>query len=169
MSELANVQGGGAAAGGATRRVTQFYDPSRGSFGPGADAALTANPQSGVGGFVERVVDGPWIGKAGPKTWVAPRAASEHTWWSRMLTGRGSYRSYVEFDVAAGELANPGGLKVVFSPYQQVIEGTVPFAGRNVTYGVLAPNYGQYIFLGTAGAGAAAGGGYLIYQATKDE
>jgi len=86
-----------------------------------------------------------------------------------MLTGRGSYRHYVEFDALPGELANPAWPKAVFSRYQQVMGPGVQLAGRTPTFGVLAPNYGQVVFLGTAVPAGAAAAGYGIYRLATDE
>lgn len=80
------------------------------------------------------------------------------------MTGRGTYTNYVEFTVSPGELANPTGLKSAFSAWQQVIPGGVDLAGRGAVFGQLAPNYGQYFFMGGLGA---AGGGMIYYGATR--
>ncbi len=129
----------------ASVRVTQFYHPSRGVFGPGASTALSSPaPASWFG----RVVDGPTS-----STWVAPRGSGEMNWFSRMLTGRGRYTNFVEFSVSPAELRNPGGVKFFYAPFQKIIPGTVDLAGRDAVFGRLAPNYGQRIFIIVLGSG----------------
>jgi YD repeat-containing protein len=150
----------GARTGSAGGRVTQFYDPARGSFGPGATEALATPPTSGAGW----VMDGPWLSTPQTTTWVAPAAAQDMNWLQRMLTGVGSSTKYVEFDAAAGELANPGGLKYLggMSPWQQTIAGEVSLAGRNEAWGQLGLNYGQYGFMGQLGSAVGRDAGVIL-------
>jgi hypothetical protein len=84
-----------------------------------------------------------------------------------MMTGRGSYRSYVEFDVSATNLNSIGGLKggLGLGQFQQFISGPVPLPGANATFGTLPANYGQSIFYGGIGVGGAA----VIYQAIRQK
>ena len=84
-----------------------------------------------------------------------------------MMTGRGSYRNYVEFDVVAADLQPIGGVKGAFGlgRYQQFVPGTVPLSGTNTTFGTLPPNYGQYIFYGGMGIG----GGVLVYEVVSND
>ncbi len=134
-------------------RVTQLYDPSRGSFGPGTSTALsspTPNP------FLR------WVEGSKGGTWVAPQRAEDISWFARMMTDRGSYTHYVEFSVSPAELQNPGGLKFLYSPFQQIIPNTINLSDRGAVFGQLKPNYGQKIFF----IAVAAGGGYLVYQST---
>ncbi len=147
-----------------TVRVTQFYDPKRGSFGPGATEALTSPPNP----FFVRILDGPIIGPGIPRTHVSPFAASEQNWWSRLLTGRGSYRHYVEFDVLATDIQTIGGLKgaVGLGRYQQYVPGTVLLVGANPSFGTLGPNYGQWIFFAGLGVG---GGGAVAYGVVNND
>jgi hypothetical protein len=126
-------------------RVTQFFDPALGSFGPGADVALSSPVTRGG-----QLLDGASVAQ----TWVAPSAAQDMNGLQRMLTGRGNLTNYVEFDAAASELSNPGGTKLMFSPWQQTMSGDVSLLGRDPVWGQLAPNYGQYGFLGQLGSTA---------------
>jgi len=142
------------------RRVTQFYDSRLGTFGPASETARVTNPARGIEGLLERLVDAP----RGPATWVAPRAAGEHTAWSRIMTGVGEYRNYVEFTVQPGEGVGPGGLKSLFSRYQQIVPGSVPLAGRDAVFGALRPNY-EYWAL--AGGLDAVGAGLLYSEREK--
>jgi len=137
-------------------RVTQFYDPFRGGFGPDALKALESAPPTNV---VERILDGTAGG-----AWVAPKAATDLGWFSRMMTGRGTYAHYVEFGATADELIAPGGVKALYAPWQRVIPGGASFSDRAATFGQLGPNYGMYLFLGGLGVGAV-GLGY--YGATR--
>ena len=132
-------------------RVTQFYDPSAGSFGPGTARALESAAHSNIWA---RAIDGTASG-----SWVAPRAASEMNWFSRIMTGRGTYTNYIEFSVSPKELANPGGIKALYSPWQQIIPGGANLAGRGAVFGQLGTNYGMYFFLGGV-SGAGIGLGY---------
>lgn len=81
-----------------------------------------------------------------------------------MWTGRGTYRHYVEFDVSAPELERVGGLYGVMGlgRYQQFVSSSVLLQGRNPVFGQLGTNYGQYIFVGGLGAGAAGTGYWII-------
>ena len=137
-------------------RVTQFYNPSRGTFGPGASTALSSPAPTNP---LLRLIEGPTGG-----AWVAPQSAEDMNWFLRMMTGRGNYIHYVEFSVSPSELQNPSGVKFIVSPFQQVVPNTVDLAGRNAVFGQLAPNYGQMIFFIGVGSSAATSGGYLIYQ-----
>jgi hypothetical protein len=153
----------------ARRRVTQFYDPGRGPFGPGAREALTAYPEQGVKGAFERLLEGPVFGARGPRTWVSPKAASEQNWWSRTLTGRGAYRDYVEFDVLPGETRSVGGLKRAFGlgRYQEFVPGRVSLAGRAPEFGALDPVPGYRLVL--PGAAVLGGSiGYAVYENLDD-
>ncbi|HYG35644.1 MAG TPA: hypothetical protein VEC99_12710, partial [Clostridia bacterium] len=135
-------------------RVTQFYNPAGGSFGPGASQALSSPVTAGG-----RIIDG----ASGIQTWVAPAAANDMNWFQRMMTGVGSRTSYVEFDVAAGELTNPGGLKgLTVSPWQQVLNGEISLTGRNPVWGDLGLNYGQYGFMGQLGSAAGRDAGVIL-------
>ncbi len=141
-----------------TVRVTQFYDPKRGAFGPSATDALTTLPNRGL----VRVSDGPIMGTPTPRTHVSPFPASQQTWWTRMMTGRGTYRNYVEFDVFVGDLQTIGGVKgaIGLGRYQQFVPETISLSGANTTFGTLSRNYGQYIFYGGVGIS----GGALVYE-----
>jgi RHS repeat-associated protein len=134
-------------------RVTQFFNPAEGAFGPGAARALESAPMTSL-------IDGT---STVSRAWVVPRMASEMNWFSRMMTGRGTFTNYVEFSAAPAELANPGGIKILFSPWQQVMHGGADLAGRGAVFGQLGPNYGMYMFLGGLGA---AGAGEVYYGVT---
>ncbi|HEY5962214.1 MAG TPA: RHS repeat-associated core domain-containing protein [Polyangiaceae bacterium] len=148
---------GAGAAGSTATRVTQFYNPAAGSFGAGAARALESATPSNV---ITRMLEGPTAG-----SWVAPQAASNMNWFSRMMTGRGGLRNYVEFSVSPGELVNPGGFKSLYSPWQQMVPGGVDLTGRGAVFGQLGPNYGMYLFFGGVGAG---GAGIIYYGTTID-
>jgi hypothetical protein len=140
-------------------RVTQFYDPGAGSFGLGSARALQSSAPSGV---IGRALDGSSSG-----AWVAPRAATELSWFSRMMTGRGSYTHYVEFSALQTELVSPGGAKALYSAWQRVMPGGATLEGRGAVFGQLAPNHGQTLVifgLGAAATGATVGAGYSIYR-----
>lgn len=109
-------------------RVAQFYNPSRGIFGPGASRSLVSKP-GGLNTLVDALHE--------PVSFVAPRPASQLSQFARTMTGRGNYRAFVEFDVKASELASATGPKGwwPFSNYQKVIPGGVDLAGRNAVYG----------------------------------
>lgn len=136
-------------------RVTQFYDPYRGAFGPGSSTALYASAPEGNLVYLEGASGG---------TWVAPYAAEDMNWFSRMLTGRGNYTYYVEFSVSPAELQSPGGFKYFYAPYQKFVPEVVDLTARNAVFGQLGPNYGQTIFFITTTSGTAAGVGYFIYE-----
>jgi len=143
-------------------RVTQFFDPRRGSFGPGARHALASPPNRGL----DRVFDGPWFASPTMRTHISPFPASRQTWWRRLLTGRWRERNYVEFDVPAGELNRIGGTKAILGRYQRFVRGRVPLS--NPSFGKLPPNYGGYIAFGGAAAGGIIGGAILIHRWLTD-
>jgi RHS repeat-associated protein len=134
-------------------RVTQLFNPALGDFGPDSTYALSS-PVT-IGGQL-------FDGASGVQTWVAPGAASDLNWFQRMMTGVGSRTSFVEFDATADELANGGGVKQFYSPWQQVMDGTVDLSGRNPVWGVLGPNYGQAGFFGQLGADAGQATGIIL-------
>lgn len=161
------VRAGGTAveagsSGGNTIRVTQFYNPKTGTFGPGASEALVAPPNRNV--FI-RLAEGPITSTPTARTWVSPFPASEQNWWTRMWTGRGTFRHYVEFDVLPSELQSVGGAKWLagLGRYQKYVSGPVSLPGRHPAFGQLGPNYGQWIFIG--GLGAAGAG--TVYWVTR--
>jgi hypothetical protein len=88
------------------------------------------------------------------------------TWFRRFMTGVGNRRSYVEFDVVAGELRPPGNLKSLYSGYQQFIPGRVDLLVRNPVYGVSNFNFldagVRYVVLPVA---VPVAGGYLVHKA----
>jgi hypothetical protein len=142
------------------RRVTQYYEPAKGAFPVEGRFALSSEAT-----LLNRLGDG----ITGPTTWVAPRAASEMNWWRRFWTGVGNRQAYVEFDVLPWELQAPGGLKSLFSSYQQVIPGRVDLLARNPVYGFASYNYLHPVLkygVPTAGGTAL---GYSIYSLVKDE
>jgi hypothetical protein len=120
-------------------RVTQFYDPSRGPYGPSAQEALTADPKQGLKGLRDLIFEG--SGARGPRTWVSPRSAPEQDKLSRLLTGRPEYSDYVEFTALPGETRPVGGLKRMLGlgAFQEYAPGRVHLAGRDPQGGVLAP------------------------------
>jgi RHS repeat-associated protein len=142
-------------------RVTQFYNLERGSFGPGASNALATPPNQGV----VRLFEGPLVGAATSRTYVSPYAATDQSWVTRMMTGRGTYRNYVEFDVPADRLQPIGGLKGAtgLGYFQQYIPGDVSLSEANAKFGQLPVNYGQYIFC----TGAGIHGGSSVYEASQ--
>ena len=146
--------------GGGLRRVTQYYDPAKGTFPIEGRYALSSEATLG-NRIVDRITS--------QTTWVAPRAASEMTWWRRLMTGVGNRRSYVEFDALPGELQAPGGLKSVFGSYQQVIPGRVDLLTRNPVYGTSSFNFLDAGVRYMALPAGAAGGGYLVYSVVTDE
>lgn len=83
------------------------------------------------------------------------------TWFDRMMTGRGNYRDFVEFSVSPQELQNPGGLKALFSHYQQIIPGGANLVDRGAVFGQLGINWGQRIVVVTVPVAA---GGVLAYK-----
>ncbi len=149
------------------RRVTQFYDPGRGAFGAGAGEALTAYPESGLMGFAERLAEG---GPAGPRTWVSPYSVKEQSWLSRTLTGKASYRHYVEFEVRPGEILPVGGVKrmIGLGRYQKYVPDRVVLARRTAEFGELPALRGQRLIV-PGGIVAIGAGGYAVYRLFDDD
>lgn len=132
---------------------------------------MTAYPQKGISALKERLGEGPLLGPRGPRTWVSPRSASEQTWLSRVLTGRGKYRHYVEFTVAPGETLPVGGFKRVLGlgRYQQFVPGEVSLLGRSPTFDILRANPGQALVAPVGTVLLAASVGYIVYRVLDDE
>jgi murein DD-endopeptidase MepM/ murein hydrolase activator NlpD len=88
-----------------------------------------------------------------------------------VLTGRGEFRHYVEFDVLPGESLPVGGAKRLLGlgRYQEFVPGQVGLAGRAPEFGVLAPNPGQRFVAPAATVVVVAGTGYVIYEAFDDD
>jgi hypothetical protein len=86
-----------------------------------------------------------------------------------MMSGRGSYRNYVEFDVASAELRSARGIKGIWpiNRYQRVMEPGIGLSGRKATFGALGPNYGQRIVVWGVLPAVGVGTGYVVYQAAK--
>lgn len=143
---------GVSAASGGAKRVTYFYDPAKGGFGP-ATSRLPVTQQSQLSAILEG-------GSAGPRTWVSPRAASEQSWFSRHMTGVGNRRHFVEFDALPGELNAASSTKLLHGKagYQSYFKGEVNLTGRNASFGVADRNLLDEGVRATA-KGAAIGGG----------
>lgn len=134
-------------------RVTQFYDPAKGTFPIDGKYALHAEPTKGM----SRIIDG----SVGTQTWVAPFSAEKMNFIRRIFTGVGDRRNYVEFTVRRSELHNPKGFKNIMGYFQKTIDGKVDLTqlNRNVKIGIAAPNpiskrkliIGNVVIIGVAG------------------
>lgn len=119
-----------------TIRVTYFYDPTKGDFGPGKEF-LPVTEVSTIGALL----DG---GKAGDLvTFLSPRSAENHNVVSRLQTGVGERTHYVEFEILSSKVKPVGGLKGLIwaiRKEQVVVEGKVPLPPHAV-WGELPRNW----------------------------
>jgi hypothetical protein len=149
-AKVLSVSGEVGEVGSGMQRVTQFYNelPGGGGFGPGStEARYAAVPEGLFTRTATTVLEG---STTTPRTWVSPMAASEQTGLSRYLTGMGEANNYVEFTVSTSELNRVGGLKSMYGAYQQVIPDVVSLGGRAPVFGTMAPNYSQYVIIGSS-------------------
>ncbi len=149
-----------AAVSGGTKRVTQFFDPKKGDFPIEGRYALSSQPTAG-----NRLMDG----ITETTTFIAPRPASEMNMFRRMMTGVGTRRNYVEFDVLPNELIGPSGSKRLYGAWQQTISAQVDLVGRNAVCGVKGTNYLDYGFRYIVIPGGILRGGYVGYQFLNSE